>query len=245
MKKTFCISLLVMAALGLQCASAQSVECFPKGTAWKEVMAESGEPMDTIHCVLYEIGADTIAGGASYRKVLRNGSYAGLLVRENGGRVWVRAEDFPEEVMIYDFNWDGVGSIKTEYVRVNDEVAEKCVEETASGDIRSTYIGGLPFKYYISFTGAVLRNIGRVTELNRDACLLGYKVEEPVLPGLIYSKVLWLKRDGKTVFSSDSPDEWTVLVPGTEQPVRGDVDGDGIVSLNDILQIVDIILNKQ
>ena len=39
--------------------------------------------------------------------------------------------------------------------------------------------------------------------------------------------------------------EWTVLVPGTGQPVRGDVDGDGTVSLNDILQIVDIILNGQ
>ena len=32
---------------------------------------------------------------------------------------------------------------------------------------------------------------------------------------------------------------------GSKQPVRGDMDGDGIVSLNDILQIVDIILNEQ
>ena len=32
---------------------------------------------------------------------------------------------------------------------------------------------------------------------------------------------------------------------GSKQPVRGDMDGDGIVSLNDILQIVDIILNGQ
>ena len=39
--------------------------------------------------------------------------------------------------------------------------------------------------------------------------------------------------------------EWTTLVPGTDQPVRGDLDGDGTVSLNDILQIVDIILNQQ
>ena len=223
-------------------SNSQSVECFPKGTSWKEVMAEPDEPMDTTHCVLYEIGDETIASGETYRKVLRNGSYDGLLVRESGGRVWVRAEDFSDEVMIYDFNWDGAGSIKTEYVRVNDEVAEKCVEETAPGDIRSTYIGGLPFKYYTSPTGAVLCNIGRVAELNRDACLLGYKIEEPVLPGLIYKKVLWLKRDGKTVFSSDSPDEWTTSVPGTGQPVRGDMDGDGRVSIKDVMDIIDIIL---
>ena len=243
MKRNFCMSLLVMATFGFQCSFAQSVELFPKGTTWMEVLAEDGEPMDTAHGILYEIGTDSIAGGASYRKVLRNGSYDGLLVREDGGRVWVKAEDYPDEVMIYDFNWDGAAPIKTEYVRVDEnEVAEKCVEETAPGDIRSTSVDGQLLKYYKSSTGSVLCNIGRVAELNRDACLLGYKIEEPVLPGLIYKKVLWLKRDGKTVFSSDSPDEWTTSVPGTGQPVRGDMDGDGRVSIKDVMDIIDIIL---
>ena len=39
--------------------------------------------------------------------------------------------------------------------------------------------------------------------------------------------------------------EWTTVMPGTEEPVRGDLDGDGIVSLSDLMQIVDIILNGE
>ena len=243
MKKTFCISLLMMVSLGIQCTYAQSVECFPKGTAWKEVTVEQGEPMDTTHCILYEIGTDTIAGGTAYHKVLRNGTDAGLLVCEREGRVWVRAEDFPEEVMIYDFNWDDGAPIRTEYVRVNGDVAEKCVDETDPVDTRSAHVDGCPLQYYIGFSGAEIRNIGRVTELNRDACLLGYKVEEPVIPGLIYWKVLWLKRDGHTVFSSYSPNEWTTFFPRTKEPLRGDLDGNGDVDRSDVMTIVNIILN--
>ena len=39
--------------------------------------------------------------------------------------------------------------------------------------------------------------------------------------------------------------EWTTLMPGTEQPVRGDLDGDGIVDINDVMLIIGIILNGE
>ena len=36
--------------------------------------------------------------------------------------------------------------------------------------------------------------------------------------------------------------EWTTSASGTGQPVRGDIDGDGVVSIKDVMDIIDIIL---
>ncbi|MBR6263440.1 MAG: hypothetical protein IKR05_09505 [Prevotella sp.] len=220
---------------------------FPEGMSWKEVLAEPydepGMPMDTTFAVIYEIGTDTIVNNVKYNKVLKNGEYSGKLIREQNNQVWLKVEDYPEEIKLYDFNWDSADTIRTEYVDVYDDVKTLCTDEMYFSDIQTTRLGDRLFQYHKDINGVIIREIGRVSELVRDGCLLGYKVENPVVPGLTYWKVLWLKREGKTVFSSDSPEEWIDFVP--EQILRGDVNNDGIVDINDVMLIVNIILNGQ
>ncbi len=241
MRRT-CISLISF-VIGGQLAFAQNRECFPEGMSWKEVLAEPEMPMDTTTFAnVYVIGSDTITNNVKYRKVLINGEYSGKLVREQDNSVWVKLDDFPEEIKLYDFNWDFADTIRTEYVSVYGNEKTLCTYEMYAGDIHATRMDDRLWQYHKDFNGVIIRGIGRVSELERDGCLLGCRVNNPVIPGLIFFKVLWLKRDGKTVFSSNTPMEWISLTPET---LHGDVNNDDKVDINDVMFIVNMILNGQ
>ena len=245
----FFLSLLFLNLTYAQEGSTETVfsqKHFPKGMKWKEVLAEPDMPMDTIYGWVYEIDADTIINNINYNKVLRNGKFEGIFVREQENQVWIKVPEIPEDIKLYDFNWDTSDVIKTNYIRQRywqEEEISLCTEERDANDIHATVVGDQHYQYLKNSYGVVIRNLGRVSALILDGCLLGYKVQEPVIPGLNFIKVLWVERDNKRIFSSYSPMEWIDYVPVTAK--TGDVNGDGSVTITDLTMIVAHITGRK
>ena len=218
---------IYMSVLSSSACAEDYDEVFPTGTVWEEVYAEPGESLDTSHAIRYEIGGDTLAGGKSYRQVLRDGRKEPYCIREQEGGVWIFAEEYGKEIKLYDFNWDSAGNIYTEFLLVDAESTVVCREELQRDYASVTLDGGGYATCSKTATGMVIRGMGRVSELNRNSCLLGYKVTSPVLPGLVYSKVIWIDRGGKRIFQSLSSSEWINGAPSGIAPVwqRSGIDG--------------------
>ena len=217
---------------------------FPTGMTWKEVLAEPGyAQLDTTYSFLYEIGGDTIVNGVTCKEVLLNNIPIQLWLYEDGSKVWLLADDYPEPIMIYDFDWHGENPAYCEYL-IGESSLTKERDYIDPFDIQNTWLGGLQMEYIIKDSGAIIKDIGRVSELYRDCCLLGYKIEEPILPGLIYSKVLWIVRDGKEVFRSENAEEWITDIP-TDGYSTYDLNGDGLVDVDDVNALINAILSKQ
>lgn len=217
--KTIAVSFCMCVSSYTVCAGDYN-EVFPTGTVWEEVYAEPGEPLDTSHTIRYEIGGDMLTCGKTYKQVLRNGREEPYYVREQEGCVWLLPEGFGREIKLYDFNWDTGGYIPTEYLLADDDSTVVRTEEPQRDCASATLDGGERVMYAMSAAGVVIHSIGRVTELNRNSCLLGYKVTSPVLPGHIYSKVIWIERGGKRIFQSFSSSEWTNGAPTGISPVQ-------------------------
>jgi hypothetical protein len=175
---------------------------------WQESTVELGFlNMDCSH--IYEIGNDKVIGDVTYKEILVDGSVAKLWVREEGNRVWLLADEYPHEIKLYDFNWNEVGGpLFTEYLRERGDDVELKREESPI-TYKTICLNGKYYQFHQEGAGIVIRNIGRVYELNRNSSLLGYKIPEEILPGLIYWKVLWIEKDGEVFFKSDSPCEWS------------------------------------
>ena len=191
------------------------MEVFPKGMKWEECLAEPGSPIDLNNTTKYEVGDQIEKNGVTYKSILINSENSGLLVRESNNVVWLLTSDYPEEIKLYDFNWDSTQPLTTEYLKEIDEEGtgvEKLSLEWLP-DYEETFVGDNTYKYYKDNNGAEICNIGRVTDLNRNGSLLGYKVPYISLPGLIYSKVLWISRNDKEIFRSESSDEWIIEIP--------------------------------
>ena len=190
----------------------KSAEYFPIGMKWKEVLATPGIPLDTITATLYEIGDDTLIGTVRYKEVFRNNKRCKLWIREEGQVVWLLTSDYPTEIKLYDFDWDRKEST-VEVLREYGENFELCSASINFEDRKTTYTETLSYEYISKHDGTLIRGVGRVSELNRDACLLGYKLPEVMLPGLEYHKILWITRDGETVFRSNDSNEWIDSIP--------------------------------
>ena len=191
------------------------MEVFPKGMKWEECLAEPGSPIDLNNTTKYEVGDQIEKNGVTYKSILINSENSGLLVRESNNVVWLLTNDYPNEIKLYDFNWDSTQPLTTEYLKEIDEEGtgvEKLSLEWLP-DYEETFVGDNTYKYYKDNNGAEICNIGRVTDLNRNGSLLGYKVPYISLPGLIYSKVLWISRNDKEIFRSESSDEWIIEIP--------------------------------
>lgn len=190
----------------------KSAEYFPIGMKWKEVLATPGIPLDTVTATLYEIGGDTLIGTVRYKEVFRNNEQCKLWIREEGQVVWLLTGEYPTEIKLYDFDWDRKESI-VEVLRENGENFELCSVSINTDDRNTTCIATFSYEYISEHDGTLIRGVGRVSELNRNACLLGYKLPEVMLPGLEYHKILWISRDGETVFRSNDSNEWIDSIP--------------------------------
>ena len=218
---------------------------FPTGMTWKEVLAEPGyAQLDTTYSFLYEIGGDTIVNGVTCKEVLLNNIPIQLWLYEDGSKVWLLTEDYPEPIMIYDFDWHGENPAYCEYYLIGENSLTKERDYINHADIQNTWLAGRQVEYVMKDTGAIVNGIGRVTELYRNCCLLGYNIEEPILPGLIYSKVLWIVRDGKEVFRSENAEEWITDIP-TDGYSTYDLNGDGLVDVDDVNALINAILSQQ
>lgn len=201
----------------------QAQEYFPTGMKWEEVNVEPSMELEYENAHIYEIGTDTIIGNVTYKKVLKDNVFSGLCVRESGDKVWLLTKEYPTEILLYNFDWDGNKVVETEYLKgdeaigfigQNMEVYEVHQETTPVGDSQTVVIDGKTYQYYKdSFIRSQIRGIGKVAELNRYPCLLGYKEMAVISPGMTYFKVHWIQRNGEEIFRSDYAKEWTVDVP--------------------------------
>ena len=217
--------LLFLLVSVLSCISLSSTPLegsyFPTGMRWKEVLSEEGHPLDTMQSHVYEIGNDTLLNGIIYKKVWMDGEEARVLVREENNQVWLLADDAPREMKLYDFNWDVDVPVFVEYLHIMEGNTETegetdIVPVEISHDYTTTRISSFDYQYHKEDDAIVIRGIGRVCGLNRNASLLGYKITGEILPGVIYNKVLWIEKNGKRIFYSDQAKEWISSFPDAE-----------------------------
>ena len=213
MKRTLLFIMWVLASITMM---AQGY--FPTGMKWEEVNVDPSMELEYENAHIYEIGADTLIDNVTYKKVLKDNEFSGIFVRESGDKVWLLTKEYPTEFLLYDFDWDGNKEIETEYLKnLNIEGNDYALrKETIPMDkCQDVTINGRTYQYYRdSFIRSQSRGIGKVAELNRYPCLLGYKEMAVISPGLIYIKVRWIQRNGKEIFRSDYAKEWTSEPPG-------------------------------
>ncbi|MBR2206223.1 MAG: leucine-rich repeat domain-containing protein [Prevotella sp.] len=223
---------------------------FPIGMTWEEVNVNPSMEFEYENAHIYEIGTDTIIGGVTYKKVLKDNVFSGLCVRESGDKVWLLTKEYPTEILLYNFDWDSNQDVVTEYLKghevigfigQNMEAYEVRQETTPVGDCQTVIIDGKIYQYYMKrLSGTIIRGIGKVAELNRYPCLLSYREPAVILPGLDYHKVHWIKRNGVEIFRSESAKEWTEEIMDNYRPFveEGKVWKVGTISGNPV-QIVD------
>ena len=213
---------------------------FPTGTVWEEVIIDP-YPLDTIHSNLYEIGGDTIINEKNYKCVLLDGQPRGLWVREQDGIVWVLSDLYPSDIKIYDFNWDGITEYSFEYLSIDYETGDREVKTcTVPTSHTSNVVYNGETYWYVAnalFGDTIVNKIGRIRDVDLDCALLGTIMYEPVLPGLIYSKVLWIKRKGEIIYDA-KPFEKAVLCK------RADINHDGQVDISDVNGVINMMLGK-
>lgn len=230
MKRTL-FFLFVMGFSLLQVHAQGEYRYFPTGMRWKEVRADpfSSLPLDTISSVLYEIGEDTLVNDKICKTIFKDGKPLEQWVIEKNEMVWIMTSDYPNPIMIYDFNWNGDNPYY-EFLRVHDTSYEtgnisfqtELVRSYLNHDkIEVTSFSDHTIEYMLDSEGAVIRHMGRVSDLNRNSCLLGYKIVDPILPGVEFVKVLWIVRDGEELFRSETAEEWITSLPGND-PVSDD-----------------------
>ena len=186
---------------------------FPTGMKWKEVPAEPDYPLDTLYAVTWEIGPDTIINNLNYKQIIRDGKNINIWVRENAGKIWLMTEEYPRELLLYNFNWVPDEVLYTEYIRETDNGMEVFRDEFTVNDYKTTKCGNHTYQYIFNDEFATIRGIGRVSDLNKNSGLLGYRKMKEILPGLIYSKVLWINRNNEEIFRSEIAEEWTCEIP--------------------------------
>lgn len=208
MKRTLLFIMWVLASITMM---AQGY--FPTGMKWEEVNVDPSMELEYENAHIYEIGADTLIGNVTYKKVLKDNVFSGICIRESGDKVWLLTKEYPTEFLLYDFDWDSNKEVETEYLKSlnmegNDYALRK--ETIPMDKCQDVTINGKTYQYYRdSFIRSQIRGIGKVAELNRYPCLLGYKENAVISPGLVYFKVHWIQRNGEEIFRSDDAKEWT------------------------------------
>ena len=212
--------------LVLEYNNSNTPKFFPTGMTWEEIVVNPNMELKDNNAFVYEIATDTIIGGITYKKVLKNNEFSGLCVRENDDKVWLLTKEYPTEILLYNFDWDSNQEIVTEYLKGQDEEDDDykvCQETTPVGDSQSVEIEGNTYQYIMKrLSGTVIRGIGKVAELNRYPCLLSYREPSIILPGLEYLKVHWIKRNGVEIFRSESAKEWTEEIRDNYRPMIED-----------------------
>lgn len=186
---------------------------FPTGMKWKESVVEPGQPTDPALTVDYEIGNDIAIRGATYKEIYKNGKRENYWIREADGIVWLLTEEYGREIKLYDFNWHAGAAVSQEYLREENGNQTLEAEEFIPDASCLTVVGSHDYTYHHQFGVSIICGIGRVADLYRNSCLLGYKKAVPSLPGVLFQKVMLVTQDGKEVFRSDSPEDWTFDIP--------------------------------
>ena len=203
---------------------------FPTGMTWKEQIIYQGEETQYDPIEIFEIGQDTIVNGQIYKQVKCNGHPEPVWVREQDNIIWLLTRVSPQEIKLYDFNWDDQQEITTEFFQESKDGYQLLTETFQTQDVKTTYLDKSEVQYYRkSFIRTTIRGIGNVIELNRDGnfdnhftCLLGYCLPQHILPDLIYKKVISIQRNDVEIYRSDNIEDWIENIPNAIQYVWTD-----------------------
>jgi hypothetical protein len=66
-------------------------------------------------------------------------------------------------------------------------------------------------------SSVIIRGLGNVEEMNRNSSLLGYTVDEMILPDMDYWKVFWLKKNGVIVYHDSAYNVAGITTQQTKQ----------------------------
>ena len=197
------------------CTASIKAHYFPTGMTWEEILVDPYMEAEASDVWFYEIDTDTLIGNVAYKKVMRNKVFSGICIREDGDKIWLLTKEYPTEILLYNFDWESNHEIVTEFLKAQNNGNYELRWDTIHvGDCPSALIKGKNYQYFReNFTRSLIRGIGKVTELNRYPCLLGYREGWVIKPGLEFHKVHWIQRNGVEIFRSEDPYEWTVDVP--------------------------------
>lgn len=207
--KALRLTICAMAAIaGIATASAE--EFFPTGTTWTEAWFFSGTPFDDAQVKTYEVGTDTLIGETTYKRILVDGQEKGRWIREDdGGKVWLLRDDFPQEIMLYQFDWY---SDKDHAWKSNSTTIRQYIQGGELKEDIIRYEQGFTNvmedgknRPCISFTQSylkayIIRGIGQTTETAMDCCVLGSYKPEIALPAIMQCRLLTFSRDGTLVY---------------------------------------------
>lgn len=191
---------------------------FPTGMEWEETSVDLGQEEDNASSIThYEIGEETTVDEQLYRKVLIDGAESNLLIREDGSEVWLLTNEYPDEIKLYDFDWEKNETLQSEFlIKKNGEWILE--EQEMQPEYKQTTVDTRDYEYHQDADlNTIVRGIGRVADRSKNSCLLGYKEPETILPGQTYNKVTWVKRMGEEIFRSDDGEEWITYIPGSPE----------------------------
>jgi len=173
---------------------------FPTGTSWEESWTEAEEVLTT-HT--YRVGETAIKDGRLYREVLRDGSACGKWIREEENRLWLLTEDFPEEIMLYDFHLESGKENVRQYVQ-GGVLREEAFVVTAIGHMQME--DGQQYDYADLDGTRMVKGIGVLSERRKDCCILGYLMPEAVIPDLSVCLLRSFTRNGQLLYRRDMPE---------------------------------------
>ena len=205
-RSAFFISALVL----LNVMNVFADDYFPTGTTWTEAWINYEEKIEDANVVTYEIGTDTLISNTTYKRILIDGKEQGQWLREDDGKVWLLRDDFPQEIMLYHFDWYSYedypwwksdDTTYRQYIQ-NGELKEDTIQYDKG--FTGEMIDGKD-RPCISFRQSflkvdIIRGIGQTTELNKNCCILGSVMPEIPLPGTLQCRLLTFSRNGTLVY---------------------------------------------
>ena len=205
--------------VGIRPAAIVKGQHFPAGMTWEEAVVNPDMNVDYSSSKfakhLFEVSTDTLICGVTYKKVMKDNNPADMYIRESNEKVWLLTNDYPSEILLYNFDWDNGQDVVTEYLKELENGEYELKKDTMKADDYQTVsVDGQTLQYHReSFYRSTIRRIGNVAELSRNSSLLGYKESMIPLPGLDYIKVLWIRKNNNMFFQSEKVSDWTVEVP--------------------------------
>ena len=209
MKKIMILSFVLLSAGGAW-ADWSNGPFFPTGTTWTEAWIMTGETKGELPASTFEVGTDTLINDISYKRILVDGKECGRWLREEKQQVWLLRDDFPQEIMLYNFKWVNANN---QYYKTNirqyiqhgelredtfyiDKNRAVYLESENDNDIE-TYI---QFEYFDYDAVEMLRGIGMVEEPYKDCCILGCVLPDEMEPATGQYRLMTFNRHGKLVY---------------------------------------------
>jgi hypothetical protein len=198
---------LFLVFLFISCA-ARPEKFFPTGTMWQEqFFLDEGRGYESVgNPRTFYVGEDTLINHCTYKSIWIEGKNSGMWVREEGKKVWLLRSDCPEELLLYDFNWDAEKGTARQYYKEGKGV------KTDSIPISSIYKAQLEdgrmynyIEYRESYTQArMIEGIGRTSDPIKDASIIGsYEpASDWILPMIGEWRLLYFKRNGKVIYKN-------------------------------------------